>query len=128
MELIYDVTSDGSVINAHFAGLTGCEPVTSIKQALKLLQIENPAIVFTKSAKAGVYDHISDAEYYRMLDTVECIALLWRYDGDTPEDKSTQQSMNALTLLANAIELISQLHAQLRQAPPGTVHRPQDSV
>lgn len=128
MELLYDVNADGSIANVRFDGLDGCERVTSIKQALAVMQVDNPAIGFTRNAKAGLYDHISDTDYYRMLDIVECIALLWRYDDDQPPDKSTQQSLNALTLLANAITMIGQLHAQLRQAPPGTVHRSQDGV
>ena len=128
MELKYDVNTDSSISNVHFNGLDGCERVTSLKQALEVLQIENPAVGFTRSAKSGLYDHISDAEYYRMLSVVERIALLWRYDDDKPPDKSTQQSLNALTLLANAITMIGQLHAQLRQAPSSAVHLPQDGV
>lgn len=128
MELKYDVNADGSVANVRFDGLDGCECVTSVKQALSVLQVENPAVIFTKNAKSGLYDRISDTDYYRMLDAVEHIALLWRYDGDTPENKSTQQSLNALTLLANAITMIGQMHAQLRQTPSGTVHRPQEGV
>ncbi len=128
MELQYDVTSDGSISNVHFNGLDGCERVTSVKQALSVLQVENPAVIFTKNAKSGLYDHISDADYYRMLATVERIALLWRYDDDQPLDKSTQQSLNVLTLLANAITMIGKMHVQLRQTPSGTVHRPQDGV
>lgn len=122
MELKYDVTDDGKIVHARFNGLDGCEHVTSVKQALELLQVENPAIIFTREAKSGLYDHISDAEYYKLLDIVDTISILWRYEGDQSEGKSTQPSLNPLTLLANAIELIGQLHAQLRQVPPGTVH------
>lgn len=128
MELQYDVTSDGSIANVRFDGLDGCERVTSVKQALTVMQVDNPAIGFTRNAKAGLYDRISDTDYYRMLATVERIALLWRYDDDQPPDKSTQQSLNALTLLANAISMIGQMHAQLRQAPSGTIHPPGNSV
>lgn len=107
MELVYDVADDGSIVNARFEGLTGCEHVSSLKQALELLQVRNPAVVFTKDAKDGVYDHISDKDYYRMLAAVESISILWRHEGDYPEGKSTQPSLNPLTLLVNAIELIS---------------------
>lgn len=115
MELKYDVNSDGIIVNAQFDGLTGSEPVTSLKQALGLLQVENPAVIFTKDAKDGVYDHISDKEYYRMLSAVEAISLLWRYEGDQPKDKSTQPRMNVMTLLANAIEMISKMYLLIRQ-------------
>lgn len=114
MELQYDVNTDGSIVNARFDGLTGCEPVTSLKQALGLLQVKNPAVVFTENAKAGLYDNIPDADYNRMLQAVEAISLLWRYDGDTPEGKSTQPHLNALTLLANAIEMIGRLRLPRR--------------
>lgn len=122
MELKYDVTDDGKIINAHFDGLAGLESVSSLKQALELLQVDNPAIIFTRAVKSGLYDHIPDKEYYKLLDIVDTISVLWRYEGDQPEGKSTQPSLNPLILLANAITMIGQLHAQLRQAPPGTVH------
>ena len=115
MELKYDVNSGGIIVNAHFDGLTGCERVSSLKQALELLQVENPAVIFTQDAKNGVYDHISDKEYYRMLSAVEAISLLWRYEGDQPKDKSTQPSLNVLMLLANAVELISRMYLLIRQ-------------
>lgn len=121
MKLKYDVADDGSIVNAHFDGLTGCEPVTTLKQALTLLQIKNPALVFTEDAKAGVYDHVPDKDYYRLLAAVESISILWRHAGDYSEGKPTQPSLNPLTLLANAVELIGQMHAQLQQTQPGTV-------
>lgn len=106
MELVYDVADDGSIVNARFEGRTGSEPVTSLKQALGLLQVKNPAVVFTQDAKDGVYDHVPDRDYYRMLNAVDTISVLWRYEGDQPEGKSTRPSLNVLMLLANAIELI----------------------
>ena len=115
MELKYDVNSDGIIVNAHFNGLTGCERVSSLKQALELLKVENPALIFMKDVKDGVYDHFTDADYNRMLSAVEAISLLWRYEGDLPEGKTTQPSMNVMTLLANAIEMISKMHLLIRQ-------------
>ena len=115
MELKYDVTDDGKIVHARFNGLDGCEHVTSVKQALELLQVENPAVTFTKAAKSGLYDRTPDREYYRMLSAVEAISLLWRYEGDQPKDKSTQSRMNVMTLLANAIEMISKMYLLIRQ-------------
>lgn len=115
MELKYELDGDGNIVNARFEGLTGCESVTSIKQALGLLQVENPAVTFTKAAKSGLYDRTPDREYYRMLSAVEAISLLWRYEGDQPKDKSTQSRMNVMTLLANAIEMISKMYLLIRQ-------------
>lgn len=107
MELLYEMRKDGSVVNARFEGLSGCERVTSVKQALNMLKVQNPAVGFTKAVKAGMYDNVSDEEYERMLSAVERISLLWHYDGDEPADKSTRSEMNVLMLLANAIEMIS---------------------
>lgn len=114
MELSYEMREDGSVVNTCFEGLNGCERVTSVKQALTMLKVKNPAIRFAEDAKAGRYDSVSDEEYERILSTVECISLLWRYDGDEPADKSTRQEMNVLMLLANAIETISRQNVRLR--------------
>lgn len=113
MELSYEMCEDGSVINARFEGLNGCEHITSVKQALTMLKVQNPAVDFANAAKAGMYDAVSDEEYARMLSAVECISLLWRYDGDEPADKSTRAEMNVLMLLANAIELISRQNVRL---------------
>lgn len=115
MELKYDVNSDGIIINAQLEGLTGCEHVMSLKQALELLQVKNPAVIFMKDVKDGVYDHFPDAEYNRMLTAVEAISLLWRCEGDQPEGKSTRPSLNVLMLLANAVELISRMYLLIRQ-------------
>lgn len=109
MELKYDVTDDGKIVHARFDGLTGLEGVSSLKQALELLQIDNPAVIFTRAAKSGLYDHVPDKEYYRLLDVVDTISVLWRCEGDQPEGKSTRPSLNPLMLLANAIELISRV-------------------
>ena len=113
MELSYEIHEDGSVINARFEGLNGCERVTSVKQALNVMKVENPAVRFARDAKAGMYDNMSDEEYVRMLRAVECISMLWRCDGDEPADKSTRTEMNALMLLANAIETISRQNVRL---------------
>ena len=45
------------------------------------------------------------------LDTVGCIRNLWHY----PDDSTLISEMNVLTLLANAIELISRQDAALRR-------------
>lgn len=111
MELAYDFDKNGNIVNVRFEGLDGRERVTSLKQALTVLQVRNPAVAFTENVKSGLYDHVSDEEYERMLHTVEAVSLLWRYKEDQQEDKSTQLSMNALMLLANAIETIGRQSA-----------------
>ena len=50
-----------------------------------------------------------------MLSYIECIAMLWRYKGDKPADKSTRMEVNVLTLLANAINLLTSQNIQLKK-------------
>ncbi len=114
MELSYEVAGDGSLTNIRFDGLDGRECVSSVKEALGVLKITNPAVTFTAHCKTGLYDNISDAEYDRLLKTIEYVSLLWQY-GDNPDGGSTEYAMNPLMLLANAIEMISSQAAKLHQ-------------
>ena len=41
--------------------------------------ITNPAVVFTQKAKAGVYDSMTDEEYYEELDKVEELNRVWQH-------------------------------------------------
>ena len=82
-----------------------------MKQALSLLKIRNPVIPFADAVKSGAYDHVPDAEYKRMLDTMTFISELWRYP-DEPGEAPQKSEMNALALLVNTIEALSQLNAQ----------------
>lgn len=63
MELLFDFEQRQGIANAHFEGLDGTESVTSVKDALRLLKIRNPAVNFANAAKHGAYDDVSDAEY-----------------------------------------------------------------
>lgn len=112
MKMKYYFDDDSCLANVTFDGLTGREYVTSTKDALNVMKIKNPAIDFCADAKAGIYNDVSDEEYKKMLKTIKCIKDLWCYPGD-PKDKM-QSEMNVLTLLANAIELISRQSVQLR--------------
>ena len=115
MQLKNKFGPDGLITGVWFDGLNGQERVTSVSQALTKLRVQNPAVVFAKDAKAGLFDEASDEEYNAMLRSVECIAMLWRYKGDAPGDKSTRREMNVLTLLANAVELICRQSAELER-------------
>ena len=46
MELIYEFDPSQRIVNARFEGLDGTESVTSVKDALCLLKIRNPAVKF----------------------------------------------------------------------------------
>lgn len=115
MQMKYKIGAGGRITGVWFDGLNGHERVTSVSQALTRLRVGNPALVFAEDAKAGRFDEMSDEEYYRLLHSMECIAKLWRYKGDMPEDKSTRLEMNALKLLANAIETIIEQDIQLEK-------------
>ena len=115
MQLKYKFSADGLMTDIWFDGLDESEPVTSVSQDMTKLRVKNPAVVFTEEAKAGVFDEISDEEYYSLLSSIECIAMLWRYTGDKPADKSTRMEVNVLTLLANAINLLTQQNIQLKK-------------
>ena len=74
MELIFDFDQRQGLANVRFEGLDGTEDVASMKQALSLLKIRNPVIPFADAVKSGAYDHVPDAEYKRMLDTMTFIS------------------------------------------------------
>lgn len=116
MELLFDFDSSQGIANVEFHGLDGTESVTSVKDALRLLKIKNPAVNFADAVKSGAYNDVSDAEYKRMLDTMTFISDLWRYP-DTPPEAKTEYEMNALTLLANAIEALSRLNVLYQMEP-----------
>ncbi|MDE7172491.1 MAG: hypothetical protein K2O11_11565 [Oscillospiraceae bacterium] len=116
MELLFDFDSHQGIINVHFHGLDGTEPVTSIKEALNLLKIRNPAKTFSEAVRNGAYNDVPDAEYKRMLETIKYISSMWCYM-DEPGEAPQKGEMNALMLLANAIEALSQFNV-LYQMPP----------
>ncbi len=114
MEVTYRFSDDFSMEDVVFEGLSGLEYVTSTKDALNVMKLRNPAVDFSRNAKEGVYDELSDDEYQQALDTIKCISDLWRYPGESGEE-TAQYEMNVLSLLANAIELISRQDVELRR-------------
>ena len=115
MKMKFKFNADGLITDTWFDGLNGSDRVTSVSEAMTKLRVKNPAMVFTEEAKAGVFNELSDEVYNAILRSVECIALLWRYKGDTPANKSTRIETNVLTLLANAIELLTRQNIQLER-------------
>lgn len=55
MDLIFDFDQRQGIANIEFHGLDGTESVTSIKDALRLLKIRNPAVNFANAVKHGAY-------------------------------------------------------------------------
>lgn len=115
MRMTYCFGDDFCLSDVAFDGLTGREHVTSTKEALNAMKVKNPALDFSSDVKSGLYDSVPDEEYEGMLETIKRVNDLWRYPGD-PEDK-IRSEMNVLTLLANAIELISRQSLQLQSCP-----------
>lgn len=116
MYLTYDFNDHQAIVNARFVGLDGTESVSSVKGALELLRVRNPAVLFAEAVKRGKFNDVSDAEYQRMLRTVEVLSALWHNPGETRKDQQKYE-MNALTLLANALEALSWLSASSRTGP-----------
>ncbi len=114
MNMIYTFDADSSLKGVQFDGLTGREYVTSTKDAINVMKVKNPAILFSGDAKAGTYDETPDEEYEQMIYTIRTIKELWRYPGE-PKDAGMKNEMNILMLLANAIELISRQDVELRK-------------
>lgn len=117
MDMGFDFDQRQGLANVGFHGLDGTESVTSIKDALRLLKIRNPAVNFANAVKHGAYNDVPDAEYKRMLDTMTFISELWRYPDD-PGEAPQKSEMNALMLLANAIEALSTFNVQYQMDEP----------
>ena len=115
MELIFDFDDRQGIVNARFDGLDGSESVTSVKDALCLLKIRNPAKAFAEDVRSGEYNDVSDTEYGRMLETVKFISSLWCYT-DESREALQKYEMNALMLLANAIEALSQFNVHYQMS------------
>ncbi len=107
MDMLFDFDLRQGLHNVRFEGegLDGSEEVTSLKQALGLMKIRNPAATFRDALQALKYDDMTDMEYGRLLEHVKWLSTLWRYPDD-PKDAQQKYEMNALMLLANALELL----------------------
>ena len=115
MDMLFDFDQYQGITNVRFDGLDGSESVTSVKDALNRMKVRNPATTFAEAVRQGAYDKTTDEEYTRMLATVEYLSSVWRYT-DEPGEAPPKYEMNALMLLANALERLSQLNA-LYQMP-----------
>ena len=105
MDMIFDFDQRQGLTNVRFDGLTGTEPVTSVKDALERMKIRNIATTVSENVQASKYDDLSDDEYGRMLEHVKFLSTLWRYP-DAPRGAPQEYEMNALMLLTNALELL----------------------
>lgn len=65
MELLFNFDSSQGIANVRFEGLDGTEGVATLKQALALLKIKNPAVNFADAVRSGAYNDTTDEEYKR---------------------------------------------------------------
>lgn len=85
MDMLFDFDLRRGLHNVRFDGLGGSEEVSSLKQALSLMKIRNPAVTFKEAVQALKYDDMTDEEYGRMLEHLKFLSTLWRYPGK-PKD------------------------------------------
>lgn len=114
MEMTFKFNQNYGITDVAFEGLSGREYVTSPKEALNIMKIRNPILKFSKDAKAGNYSDLSEEEYEKACHTLLYISELWHPSGAVAN--KPVREMSPLMLLANAIERISELDAELRKS------------
>jgi len=114
MRLRYEFNDDATIRGASFAGCSGLERVSNVKEALRFLQVDNPLIAFRKAVERGKFSDLSDEEYDQLLESVKCISTLFHFPDDPPEAKP-MPTMNVVSLLANAITQLVERDMALRQ-------------
>ena len=105
MKMNYRFTEDFCMEDVSFEGLSGQEFAGSLKEALGILKIENPAAGLREDIKKGRY---KDEELESVLEVMKRISSLWH----NPKKQSSSKEegeMNVLMLLAAAFELISRM-------------------
>ena len=111
MKMNYSFTKDFCMKDVTFEGLSGQEFAGSLKEALGILKIENPAAGLREDLKKGRYN---DEE---LEPVIEAVRLISSERGSSPKG---EEEMNILMLLAAAFEMISRLHAALKCVKPIT--------
>ena len=114
MKLRYEFNEDGTIQGAAFAGCSGQERAGNVKEALRVLQVDNPIVAFREAVQRGKYSDLSDEEYDQRLASIRCVSDLFHFPDDPPDAKA-QRQMNVLSLLANAITKLVELDAALRR-------------
>lgn len=112
MKMNYRFTKDFYMEDISFEGLSGQEFAGSLKEALGILKIENPAAGLLEDIKKGRY---KNGELEPVLEAVKLISSLW-HDPEKEPSEGGEKERNIIMLLAAAIELISRLQAELKRA------------
>lgn len=108
MKLSYKFNPDATIREVEFTGCHGLERAGTLKEALGILQIENPAPSFMQEARAGMFHSTPYTQLDRYATTIGHISRLFRYPNE-PLTSPPRPQMNALALLANAITEIARL-------------------
>lgn len=91
--------------NVQFEGFDGWESARTVKDAVDLMLVDNPAKTFAQKMKGGAYENAPEACVAREAQVVNILSELWKY----PNDKNTNApTLNVMMLLANALTLIAQ--------------------
>lgn len=76
--------------------------------------VDNPAIEFTKKAKAGCYDSISDEEYNELLKECEAVSQLWQKLPRKASGDLLLEALKSISLsmpdFASAVSMLSGYH------------------
>ena len=88
--------------------LTGYEKPKTMKEALKLLSVENPCMTFSQRYKAnGFVSHFTVDEVGMIADICNRLYVLWQYEYViNPKDKNMRAYMTPIQLLENTLNLV----------------------
>lgn len=84
MKMNYRFTEDFCMEDVSFEGLSGKEFAGSLKEALSILKVENPAVDLLEDLKKGCY---KDGELEPALEAVKLISSLWHDPEKKPSAK-----------------------------------------
>lgn len=111
MQVKYNfVPESDELYKIRFEGMKGTEHCATVKDALRLLQIENPAASFANNMKRGMYDCTPDRFIARDAAVTNYISELWHQE----DDDEMIKFVNVLTLLANSLALNVKLAKELQ--------------
>lgn len=111
MQIKYSfVPESDELYKIKFEGMKGTEHCATVKDALRLLQIENPSVTFSNNMKRGMYDCTPDRFIARDATVTNFISELWHQE----EDNEMIKFVNVVTLLANSLALNVKLAKELK--------------
>lgn len=73
------------------------------------VKMENPAVDFTRRAKAGDFDEVSDEEYYKMLDEIEELSSLWKRKKESTVENVLQMAIKNTPLEMDEVDALAEI-------------------